>query len=397
VSGDFTPVTERVAGMLPLERAPALSVGLLGVSKYYDDVAAVKELTLEARAGEFLVLLGPSGCGKSTVLRLVAGLEDPSAGAVRIGDQVVNDVDPKDRDVAMVFQSYALYPHLSVARNIEFPLRSRQVPTTERKRLVEEVAKSLHLEDLLGRKPAQLSGGQRQRVALARAIVRRPKAFLMDEPLSNLDAQLRVEMRAELVELHVRLGITILYVTHDQVEAMTMGDRVAILDHGELQQVDTPAAVHDRPANSFVAGFIGNPPMNIVRGKLGTDDNGLYVLVPGGRLPLPPPFASAARRLGLEELVLGFRPEDVRVVGTESADGTQSATRDVPGTLEAVVSLVELVGHEQHVACRLRGGELLWVRMGTDSVPLRTGQHVTLEPNENIHLFHPVTSARIDV
>jgi multiple sugar transport system ATP-binding protein len=397
VSGDFTPVTDEVAVTRPPERAAALSLELEGVSKYYDNVAAVKELTLEARAGEFLVLLGPSGCGKTTVLRLVAGLEDPDTGVVRIGGQVVNDVDPKDRDVAMVFQSYALYPHLSVARNIEFPLRSRQVPATERRRLVEDVAKSLRLEELLDRKPAQLSGGQRQRVALARAIVRRPKAFLMDEPLSNLDAQLRVEMRAELVELHARLGITILYVTHDQVEAMTMGDRVAILDHGEVQQVDTPTVVHDRPANSFVAGFIGNPPMNILRGPLSSEGTTLYVQFPDGRLPLAPPFASAARRLGLEELILGIRPEDVNVVGTEGADGKGRPTGNVRGRLQAVVSLIEIVGHEQRVACRLRGGELLWVRMATGSVPLRTGEHVTLEPNETIHLFDPATTARIDV
>ena len=375
----------------------ASSVGLEGVSKYYDDVPAVKELTLDAGAGEFLVLLGPSGCGKTTVLRLVSGLEDPSAGAIRIGDQVVNDVDPKDRDVAMVFQSYALYPHLNVARNIEFPLRSRQVPATERRHLVEEVAKSLRLEQLLGRKPAQLSGGQRQRVALARAIVRRPRAFLMDEPLSNLDAQLRVEMRAELVELHARLGITILYVTHDQVEAMTMGDRVAILDQGELQQVDTPAVVYDRPANSFVAGFIGNPPMNIIRGTLGSVNDTLSVRLPGGSLPLPPPLASVARSLGLDQLVVGIRPEDVNVVGTESVGSARPPVEHGRGTLEAVVSLVELVGHEQHVACRLRSGELVWVRTTNDSMPRRTGEHVLLQTNENIHLFDPATSARIDV
>ena len=397
MNDDFGRVTEEVGPALPLDAAAALSVGLEEVSKYYDEVAAVKALSLEARAGEFLVLLGPSGCGKTTVLRLVAGLENPSAGVVRIGDQVVNDIDAKDRDVAMVFQSYALYPHLTVARNIEFPLRSRQVPAAERRRLVEEVAQGLHLEDLLDRKPAQLSGGQRQRVALARAIVRRPRVFLMDEPLSNLDARLRVEMRAELVELHARLGITILYVTHDQVEAMTMGDRVAILDHGELQQVDSPSVVHDLPANSFVAGFIGNPPMNILRGKLSSEGDRLSVLVPNGRLLLPPPLASAARRLGFDELVVGLRPEDVNIVGTEKAAGTRSVDANAAGTVEAVVSLVELVGHEKHVACRLRDGELLWVRMATDSIPLRSGEPVTLEPNENIHLFDPVTSARIDV
>ena len=244
---DFTPVTDKALAALPLERGAASSVALEGITKSYGPVTAIRDLTLEARAGEFLVLLGPSGCGKTTALRLVAGLEDPTSGTVRIGGRVVNDVDAKDRDVAMVFQSYALYPHLSVGRNIEFPLRARQVPASQRRQLVATVAESLRLEQLLDRKPAQLSGGQRQRVALARAIVRRPRAFLMDEPLSNLDAQLRVQMRAELVELHTRVDITILYVTHDQVEAMTMGQRIAILNEGVLQQLDTPEAVYRLP------------------------------------------------------------------------------------------------------------------------------------------------------
>ncbi len=382
MTGDFTPVTDSVAETLPLERGAASSVSLEGVSKEYGTVPAVRDLTLEARAGEFLVLLGPSGCGKTTVLRLVAGLEDPSAGILRIGNQVVNDVDPKDRDVAMVFQSYALYPHLNVARNIEFPLRSRKVPAEERNRLVETVAKSLRLDQLLERKPAQLSGGQRQRVALARAIVRRPRAFLMDEPLSNLDAQLRVEMRAELVELHSRLDITIIYVTHDQVEAMTMGERVAILNEGSLQQLDTPSVVHDRPANYFVAGFIGSPPMNIVRGRPVSEGEAWSVAVPGGTVALPSQSAEAVRRHGLEEVVVGLRPEDLVV--------------DPEGTLEGVVSLVELVGHEQHVACRLPGGQLVWVRMATNSVPLHTGEHVKLLASGTPHLFDPVSTLRIE-
>jgi multiple sugar transport system ATP-binding protein len=382
VCGDFTPVTESVAEALPLERGRASSVSLQSVSKRYGDVSAVSDLDLEAHAGEFLVLLGPSGCGKTTVLRLVAGLEDPSSGTIKIGGQVVNDVDPKDRDIAMVFQSYALYPHLNVARNIEFPLRSRRVPSAERTRLVEEVARSLRLDQLLDRRPAQLSGGQRQRVALARAIVRRPRAFLMDEPLSNLDAQLRIEMRAELVDLHSRLDITILYVTHDQTEAMTMGERIAILNEGRLQQLDTPAAVHALPSNSFVAGFIGNPPMNVLRGRLVSQDGGLDVDVPGGLIPLPAGPAQVVSRRGLEEVVVGLRPDDLEV--------------NPGGTLEAVVSLVELVGHEQHVACRLPGGQLVWVRMGTDSLTLRTGDHVKLLAGGAPHLFDPVTTMRIE-
>jgi len=370
-----------LAAIVPLERA-ASSVSLEGVSKFYGDTPALVDLTLDARAGEFLVLLGPSGCGKTTVLRLVAGLEDPTSGVLRIGDRVVNDVDPKDRDVAMVFQSYALYPHLSVARNVEFPLRSRQVPGAERKKLVDEVARSLHLTELLDRKPAQLSGGQRQRVALARAIVRRPRAFLMDEPLSNLDAQLRVEMRAELVELHARLGITIMYVTHDQVEAMTMGDRVAVLNQGALQQLDTPVTVSDRPANSFVAGFVGSPPMNILRGRLTSAGDALAVSVAGGHLVLDEQAAAALRRRGLEEVVVGLRPDDLVV-----APG---------GTLEAVVSLVEHVGQFQHVACRLPGGQLLWVRVPASSAGLRTSDGVRLSAEGSLHLFDPLTGARID-
>jgi multiple sugar transport system ATP-binding protein len=238
------------------------------VTKRFGDVVAVDDLTLEIADREFLVLLGPSGCGKSTALRMIAGLEDATSGTIRIGDTVVNDIEPRDRDIAMVFQSYALYPHMTVARNIEFPLKSRHVEKSERDSLVKDAAESLGLSALLDRKPAELSGGQRQRVALARAIVRRPAAFLMDEPLSNLDAKLRVQTRAELVELQRELAATIVYVTHDQVEAMTMGHRIAILNDGRLQQVAPPQEVYLAPANLFVARFIGNPPMNTVEASV---------------------------------------------------------------------------------------------------------------------------------
>jgi multiple sugar transport system ATP-binding protein len=362
--------------------AAASSVTLESVSKYFGDVAAVSELTLEARAGEFLALLGPSGCGKSTVLRLVAGLEDPSSGVIRIGDDDVADVDPKDRDVAMVFQSYALYPHLSVARNIEFPLRARRVPAAERTQMVEAVARSLRLEPLLDRKPAQLSGGQRQRVALARAIVRRPRVFLMDEPLSNLDAQLRVEMRAELVEAHARLGITIIYVTHDQVEAMTMGHRIAIMNEGVLQQVDVPRVVHDRPANAFVAGFIGSPPMNILPATVVQGADAAAVHVSGGTLALPALQAAALRRRALTSAVIGIRPEALAI--------------DPAGTVAATVSLVESLGHESHVACRLPDGQLVMIRLGPDQTRLHTGDDVALRATGELHLFDPATGARID-
>ena len=245
-------------------------VALSGITKRFDAVVAVDDLTLEIEDREFLVLLGPSGCGKSTALRMIAGLEDPTAGTIRIGDRIVNDVDPKDRDIAMVFQSYALYPHMTVRRNIEFPLRSRHVDKRDRQERVTEAAASLGLTELLDRKPAQLSGGQRQRVALARAIVRRPSAFLMDEPLSNLDAKLRVQTRAELIELQRALEATIVYVTHDQVEAMGLGDRIAVLSEGRIQQIGTPDEIYHQPANTFVATFVGSPPMNLLTrdGKL---------------------------------------------------------------------------------------------------------------------------------
>jgi multiple sugar transport system ATP-binding protein len=377
------PETPAVEG---LEVPRPASVGLEGVTKRYDDTLAVDGMTLEIPAGEFLVLLGPSGCGKTTALRLVAGLEEPTTGLIRIDGDVVNDIDAKDRDVAMVFQSYALYPHLSVRRNIEFPLRARHVAAEERTRLVAEVSANLQIVDLLDRRPAEISGGQRQRVALARAIVRQPRVFLMDEPLSNLDAQLRVEMRAELVELHERLGATILYVTHDQVEAMTMGDRIAIMHRGVLQQVGIPQEVHDRPANAFVAGFIGSPPMNILRGELIATgvEGGLQVALPGGNVPLPDPLATAARRRGLTSLIVGVRPEHVAI--------------DPAGTLSASVMMVEALGHENHVACRLEAGTLLMVRLATGEPLPRPGERVTLAfPGGRLQLFDPETEERLDV
>ncbi len=279
-----------------------------GVTKQFGDTTAVDDLTLHIADGELLVLLGSSGCGKTTALRLVAGLEEVTSGTVSIGDRVVNDVDPKDRDVAMVFQSYALYPHLTVAKNIEFPLRQRGVDKAERALKVKRAAETLGLATLLDRKPGQLSGGQRQRVALARAIVREPLVFLMDEPLSNLDAALRAQTRADIVELQARLGTTTLYVTHDQVEAMTMGDRIAVMSEGKLQQVAAPEALYAQPANAFVARFLGSPGMNLMDGMLvesgtsaGAGEAGgrgaLSVAFAGASVPLPPrwPMPSAAR------------------------------------------------------------------------------------------------------
>jgi len=352
------------------------------VTKRFGGVVAVDDLTLEVADREFLVLLGPSGCGKSTALRMIAGLENPTAGEIVIGDHVVNDLDPKDRDVAMVFQSYALYPHMTVAGNIEFPLRSRRVPATERKELVETAAAALGLDDLLDRKPSQLSGGQRQRVALARAIVRRPQVFLMDEPLSNLDAKLRVQTRAELIELQRRLETTVVYVTHDQVEAMTMGHRIAILRDGMLQQVGAPQDVYERPANLFVAGFIGNPPMNTITGKVVNDD-GLAVALPGARAPLPEALAAAVGRQGVEEVVVGVRPEHLRL--------------DAGGFVPATVTVVESLGHERHIACRLDDGALVIVRQPSEHRAPGVGSTVRLATDaQHLHVFDAATGERVD-
>ncbi|MHB8262255.1 MAG: ABC transporter ATP-binding protein [Acidimicrobiales bacterium] len=358
------------------------AVSLEGVSKWYENVPAVQDLSLDAKPGEFLVLLGPSGCGKTTVLRLIAGLETPSQGVIRIGGQVVNDVDPKDRDIAMVFQSYALYPHMTVRRNIDFPLRSRKVPVQERSRMVEEVARSLQLDRLLDRKPAQLSGGQRQRVALARAIIRRPVAFLMDEPLSNLDAQLRVEMRAELVELHAKLDTTIVYVTHDQVEATTMGDRIAVIDQSRLQQVGTPREVYEHPVNAFIAGFVGNPPMNIVRAELAMEGDTMNARFQDGYLQLAPELAAAARRKDLAAILIGVRPQDLQVVER--------------GTMHATVSLIEAVGSESRLVCRLTGGQFITVDMDRDMSNVRNGDVVDLALGGAMHLFDATSGKRLD-
>jgi multiple sugar transport system ATP-binding protein len=349
------------------------------VSKRFGDVVAVDSLDLEIPDREFLVLLGPSGCGKSTALRMIAGLEEPTEGLLRIGDRVVNGVAPKDRDVAMVFQSYALYPHKSVRQNIEFPLLPRGVEKSERRRLAEEAAHTLGLDGLLDRKPRELSGGQRQRVALARAIVRQASVFLMDEPLSNLDAKLRTHTRAELIELHARLGTTFVYVTHDQVEAMTMASRVAVINEGVLQQVGAPQDVYDQPANLFVARFIGAPPMNALPGRVA--DAGVEVR--GGRWPLP---ASLAAQAGEgREVVAGVRPEHLRPV-----DGSG------PG-VPARVRVVESLGHERLVLCRVEGhAEDVIVRAPAEGPALSAGDGVHLGTDaERVQLFDPATEARI--
>jgi len=296
-----------------------------GVTKVYPGpVVAVDDLTLEVADGEFLILVGPSGCGKSTALRMVAGLERISDGTIAIGDRVVNDVPPKDRDIAMVFQNYALYPHMTVEKNLGFGLRRRRTPHEDVRRRVDEVSRMLGLDDLLRRRPGQLSGGQRQRVAMGRALVREPEVFLLDEPLSNLDAKLRVQMRSELKRLHDRIGVTTIYVTHDQVEAITLGERIAVLSDGVLQQVGPPQEVYDHPANVFVAGFIGSPPMNLLAGTA------LDGRVTVGEVELEHADAPDG------EVLVGIRPEGLRPVGAEHAGPV----------FEVCVDVVEPLGDE---------------------------------------------------
>jgi multiple sugar transport system ATP-binding protein len=314
------------------------------VSKVYGGATrAVDSLSLDIPDGDFMVFVGPSGCGKSTALRMIAGLEDITSGTISIGDRVVNDLPPKDRDIAMVFQNYALYPHMTVEDNLAFGLQLRKTPKAEQQRRVAEVAKMLALEPYLKRKPAALSGGQRQRVAMGRAIVREPQAYLMDEPLSNLDAKLRVSMRANLAQLHDRLGVTTIYVTHDQIEAMTLGTRVAVLKDGQLQQVDTPQALFDHPANLFVATFIGSPSMNLVEAKLVRDD-GTAIVFAGHKLPLPAEVLEA--HPGLDgyigrDVIIGVRPSDF-----EDAAFVQNQDRPV---IKAEVAIAEELGSEVNV------------------------------------------------
>src|SRR5438552_4077423 len=301
------------------------------VSKRFGaDVLAVNDLTLTVNEGEFLILVGPSGCGKTTALRMVAGLEEISSGAIRIDGRVVNDLAPTDRDIAMVFQNYALYPHMSVAENIAFPLRQKRAGRSEIRQRVDDVARLLSIDELLQRKPRELSGGQRQRVAIGRALVRRPRAFLMDEPLSNLDAKLRVQMRAELIGLHKRLGVTTIYVTHDQTEAMTLGDRVVVLKRGSVQQVDTPERVYRNPCNTFVAGFIGSPAMNLLHGHV---EDGALRLGPR-RFALGGTAGQILPGRGADVLV-GLRPEEFK-----------PAVGETPDAFTAQVEFTERLGPE---------------------------------------------------
>lgn len=369
---------------------------------------AVDDLNLLVADGEFLVLVGPSGSGKTTVLRMAAGLERASSGAVLIGGEIVNDVAPPDRDIAMVFQTYALYPHMTVYENMAFGLKLHRIAKSEIRSRVESAAKMLELDDLLKRKPSQLSGGQRQRVAMGRAIVREPAAYLMDEPLSNLDAKLRVEMRTYLAELHQRLKTTTLYVTHDQTEAMTMGDRVAVMRDGRLQQVDTPQALYDRPANAFVAGFIGSPAMNLVRVRLTGQDGGANLEL--GEVVLALPRSLLARLPGLasyvgREVVVGIRPEDI-----EDAALVPSANGN---SLPVHIRLAEALGSEVIAHFPLGGvaeaapdvpspeavpgsGVSLTARLSPKS-SARSGQPLRVVIDlERLHFFDPETDEAIE-
>jgi multiple sugar transport system ATP-binding protein len=354
------------------------------VTKKYGDVIAVNDFNLEIADGEFMVFVGPSGCGKTTSLRMIAGLEDISEGLVRIGDRVVNDVPPKDRDIAMVFQSYALYPHMSVYDNLAFGLKLRKVPKKDIDRRVKEAAETIQLTSLLQRKPKELSGGQRQRVALGRAIVREPAVFLMDEPLSNLDAKLRVQTRAEIARLHQRLKTTIVYVTHDQVEAMTMGQRIAVMSQAKLQQVGPPQELYDHPLNKFVAGFIGSPAMNFLPVELSGSGDNAVLKADGLTVPLPPSFREAVGATTGSGFIVGIRPEHLDVVSSGGLEATAQAKADV----------VEYLGNEELLHCIVAGVDIVAVVSAARNV--RPGDIVTLHvPLEKIHLFDAKNEASL--
>jgi multiple sugar transport system ATP-binding protein len=355
------------------------------VAKRFGETTVIASLDLAVRDHEFIVLVGPSGCGKSTALRMVAGLEEVSAGTIAIGGRVVNDVPPKDRDIAMVFQSYALYPHMTVRENLEFGLRMRKTPRPEIDRVVGEAAEVLGIADLLERKPKALSGGQRQRVAVGRAIVRQPAVFLFDEPLSNLDAKLRVQMRAEIARLQQRLQTTTVYVTHDQVEAMTMGHRIAVLEGGRLQQVGTPSEVYERPANLFVAQFIGTLPMNLLPGEV--VEGGAAFAAPGVELPLPAAWRGAAAAAPGRQVTLGIRPEAVHEAGAPSPPGAT-----VPITIE--VELAEPLGHEVVVHGRL-GPHRLVATLAPHRLPARGSRLDMVVDLSGAHLFDTATEQRL--
>jgi multiple sugar transport system ATP-binding protein len=362
------------------------AVRLDAVRKVYDNGhVAVAGATFDAAHGELLVLVGPSGCGKSTLLRMIAGLESITSGTLAIGERVVNDVPPRDRDIAMVFQNYALYPHMTVAQNLAFGLALRKTARAEIDRRVHEAAKMLNLDGVLAQKPAQLSGGQRQRVALGRALVRKPAVFLLDEPLSNLDAKLRLGMRVEIAKLHRELGTTMIYVTHDQIEAMTLGRRIVVMKDGEIQQIDTPMRLYEKPANVFVAGFVGSPAMNFFRGRLVVDD-GARLELASTSLPLPKSALDAAvlQYVG-RELIVGLRPEDFVLEAGEAATAC---------ALDARLEVVEPVGNEIFLNLRCDDKPIV-VRVPPQELP-ETGSMLRLHVRgSGLHFFDAATERRI--
>ena len=366
------------------------SLSLKNICKVYPNgFEAVKDFNLEIADKEFIIFVGPSGCGKSTTLRMIAGLEDISSGELKIGDRVVNDVEPKDRDIAMVFQNYALYPHMSVYDNMAFGLKLRKVPKDEIDKMVKEAAKVLDLTPLLDRKPKALSGGQRQRVAMGRAIVRNPKVFLMDEPLSNLDAKLRVQMRIEIAKLHQRLGTTIIYVTHDQTEAMTLGTRIVVMKDGVIQQVDTPQNLYEKPQNLFVAGFMGSPQMNFLDAEVVVNGDVASLKIAGREIPLPPAKSKKLIDGGYagKTVTFGIRPEDVY-------DSEMYIEASPASVFESTIKVYELLGAEVY----------LYFDLADFPITARVDSRTTARPGdtvkfafdvEKIHIFYKETEQTI--
>jgi multiple sugar transport system ATP-binding protein len=360
-------------------------VAMRSLNKMYDEVHAVKDVNLDIRDKEFVVLVGPSGCGKTTTLRMVAGLESITSGRVMINDKVVNDLAPMDRDIAMVFQNYALYPHMSVYDNMAFGLKMRKFDRAEIQKRVRDAAEILGIHEYLARKPRQLSGGQRQRVALGRAIVRHPQVFLFDEPLSNLDAKLRVQMRVELKKLHERLGTTAIYVTHDQVEAMTLGDRVVVMRDGWVQQVGDPMELYNEPANRFVAGFIGSPAMNFANARITGQNGGIWAEGDGIRLKVPAQLTNRIGNYAGKAVTLGIRPEDLRIAG--DADPSDMS-------IDAAVEVVERLGSE--ILLDVAVGATTMVAAVEPTVTAKVHEKLRLAVNPNrLHFFDAETEAAI--
>lgn len=366
------------------------SLSLKHIYKVYEgNVTAVKDFNLEIEDKEFIIFVGPSGCGKSTTLRMIAGLEDISQGEISIDGKVVNDVAPKDRDIAMVFQNYALYPHMTVEENISFGLKLRKMPKDEIEKKVKDASKILDIEHLLDRKPKALSGGQRQRVALGRAIVREPKVFLMDEPLSNLDSKLRVQMRTEISKLHKRLQTTFVYVTHDQTEAMTMGTRIVVMKEGVVQQVASPQTLYNNPDNIFVASFIGSPQMNFITGVVIEEMSKLYIKIEGDKILLPESKAILLKEQGYigKEIIMGIRPEDIK-------DDEDYIKGNEQSIFNGLIDVVELMGAESYIYMK-KGNVDLTARVN-GSTKLKSGQNTKFAiVTEKIHIFDKTTEFAI--